>query len=225
LASNSRPEVRLSDQTDEASDDIAISYPLTLVRSVSGTVLHWPPGMERLFGHTKTTALGRISHDLLRTLFPRPLSDIESELLRHGQWNGGVVHRRRDGKIIAVNTKWLLRRGVSSDAPIVEETHTDIMETSPGEVTCSVFADLLVGLTRELSQPLTVMEIYIRAAARALDTDFLGRPRQAHQAMTQALSQGERGKETVRLIQHIARRLAEAASPANDIGPEMTSAR
>jgi PAS domain-containing protein len=56
------------------------------VRDPGGRITLWTSGMERLLGWRRDQALGRVSHELLGTVFPRPLAEIEAELLRKGEW-------------------------------------------------------------------------------------------------------------------------------------------
>src|SRR5207253_223203 len=47
-------------------------------------ILLWNRRAEELYGWTKDEALGKSSHELLRSEFPQPLQEIESELI----WKG-----------------------------------------------------------------------------------------------------------------------------------------
>src|SRR6187551_3346848 len=49
-----------------------------LTRDRDGTIRFWSEGCARLYGWTAEDAVGRVSHDLLRTQFPVPLSKIEA---------------------------------------------------------------------------------------------------------------------------------------------------
>ena len=48
------------------------------------------------------------SHELLRTQFPKPLHEIESELIRNRRWQGKLVHTTRDGNRLVVESSWSL---------------------------------------------------------------------------------------------------------------------
>src|SRR5690349_3993820 len=89
------------------------------VRRFDGTILHWSRGMRDLYGFTPEEALGRVSHDLLRTEFPAPLPQINKALLRDGLWRGELIHRARDGKRMVVTSRWRLLRDVSRARPLV----------------------------------------------------------------------------------------------------------
>jgi hypothetical protein len=75
-------------------------------RSMDGRIEFWNPCAEDLYGWKKEEARGQVSHDLLHTQFPKPLQEIESELVRNGQWEGKLVHTARDGHHLIVDSWW-----------------------------------------------------------------------------------------------------------------------
>jgi PAS domain S-box-containing protein len=98
-----------------------------ILRTPEGTILHWSAGSERLFGFSAGEALGRTAHELLGTRFPdggrRALTE---EVLRTGEWQGELRHRRRNGGHVVVASHWILRRDPADGRPAaVLELHTD----------------------------------------------------------------------------------------------------
>ena len=79
-----------------------------MIRSMEGRINFWNHSAEELYGWRKEEAVGRVSHDLLRTQFPRPLKEIESELVRNGRWEGKLVHTTREGGRVVVESRWTL---------------------------------------------------------------------------------------------------------------------
>ena len=79
-----------------------------MLRTMEGIINFWNHSAEKLYGWRKEEALGRVSHDLLQTQFPKPLEEIESELVRNGLWEGKLVHTTRDGGRVAVASRWTL---------------------------------------------------------------------------------------------------------------------
>jgi two-component system sensor kinase FixL len=96
-----------------------------LTRDFAGKIRFWSGGMERLYGYSAVEAVGRVTHDLLCTEFPRSLRDLERELLETEHWTGELHHRRRDGEEVVVVSHQSLLRG---DTPIVTEANNDITE-------------------------------------------------------------------------------------------------
>lgn len=100
-----------------------------MTRDFAGEIRFWSGGMERLYGYTAAEAVGRNSHDLLRTEFPQSLRDLERELLESEHWTGELHHRRRDGEEVVVVSHQSLLRG---DTPLVTEANNDITEAWRG---------------------------------------------------------------------------------------------
>src|ERR1700694_258587 len=81
-----------------------------LVRELgSGAVLFWNRGAQDMYGWSADEALGRVRHELLQTVFPRPVAEIEAELVQHGRWEGELVHVTRDGKQLVVASRWAVQ--------------------------------------------------------------------------------------------------------------------
>jgi hypothetical protein len=82
-----------------------------MTRTAKGIITFWNRRAEVLYGWRKEEAVGRVSHDLLRTQFPQPLEEIESELVSSGLWEGKLVHTTRDGGRVTVRSQWILNPG------------------------------------------------------------------------------------------------------------------
>lgn len=91
-----------------------------------GGIIFWNQGAERLYGYSREEALGRISHDLLRTAHPLPVAEIMAALKRDGQWHGEVEHTRRDGTRILVESRHQLL--AIGGRRLVLEANRDITE-------------------------------------------------------------------------------------------------
>ena len=57
-----------------------LSHAAVFVRTVEGEIVYWTVGCQEVYGYSIKQARGRISHELLQTVFPAPLSEIEREL-------------------------------------------------------------------------------------------------------------------------------------------------
>jgi len=54
-----------------------LSHAPVFIRRPSGEIVYWTQGAQELYGFTPEQAIGRRSHDLLKTVFPRSLEQIE----------------------------------------------------------------------------------------------------------------------------------------------------
>ncbi|WP_437661425.1 PAS domain S-box protein [Sorangium sp. So ce1182] len=110
----------LLDQVSEA----AFAWELGGTRGI----VYFGPGAEQLYGFPAHEAIGRSSHALLSTVFPVPLSHIESALEREGRWAGKLQHTTRDGRQLLLDSRMRLVEGVEGmeRRRIVLETGRDI---------------------------------------------------------------------------------------------------
>jgi PAS domain S-box-containing protein len=107
----------------------AFGLGLGMIRTAGGRITVWSQGSERLYGYTAEEAVGQNSHELLCTHFPTPLAAIEAHLRREGFWQGELVHRRRDGFELRVQSHWALhsrKRGNDQAEDLVIEVNSDI---------------------------------------------------------------------------------------------------
>lgn len=98
------------------------------VRDLDGTIRSWSTGVSRLYGWTAAEAVGRISHDLLKTEFPTPLAEIEQRLITEKFWRGELCHTTSNGRRLTVFTHWSLYRTRSNGTLEVVEVNNDISE-------------------------------------------------------------------------------------------------
>ena len=106
-----------------------LAHDAILVRDLATSrILFWNRGAELLYGWAKEEALGRVSHELFRTDFPRPLAEIEAVLRRAGPWEGELAHTGRDGKRCWVASRWALHSEQRGDGAAVMEINSDITE-------------------------------------------------------------------------------------------------
>src|SRR4051812_45339322 len=55
-----------------------------LIRNLASEIVFWNTGAQRMYGWHKEEALGRVSHELLRTVHPEPPEEIKAKVLREG---------------------------------------------------------------------------------------------------------------------------------------------
>ncbi|MCX6046758.1 MAG: PAS domain S-box protein [Chloroflexi bacterium] len=98
---------------------------------IGGSITYWNQGAERLYGYTKTEAIGQISHNLLQTVHPQPFEHFESVLQQDGEWTGELQHITKDGRAITVLSRHQ-RYEHEGKAYILETSH-DITERKEAE--------------------------------------------------------------------------------------------
>ena len=88
-----------------------------IVRDMDNEILFWNCGAEVLYGWGREEALGRNLGDLLKTEYSEPADSLDATILRRGQWEGEVIHHRRDGTRVVVSSRWALQRDAEG-APV-----------------------------------------------------------------------------------------------------------
>lgn len=109
-------------QTQGQAKLLDLANDAIFVRTASDRVSYWNQGAERLYGWTKEEALGRSTHELLRTRFQVPLSEIE----KTDRWEGELLHVKRDGSEITVASRWTTLRDRDGKFAGWLEINTDI---------------------------------------------------------------------------------------------------
>ena len=94
----------------EHSQLLDLANDAIFIRSFDGTVSYWNDGAERLYGWTKEEAREKRLGMLLQTKFPTPFEKIKEALVRDGNWEGELVHTRKDGSRVTVASRWTLWR-------------------------------------------------------------------------------------------------------------------
>ena len=103
-----------------------------IVRTPEGAIRYWATGCERLYGWSAAEAIGRDLHEMLQTVFPAPLAEIEAQLRQTGEWSGDLLQRTRSGRDLVVAAHKVLRRDPAGQPLAVMESlndHTELNET------------------------------------------------------------------------------------------------
>ena len=110
----------------EQAELLDLTHDAIFVRSLKAKITYWNRAAERTYGWRAEEARGRTSHELLVTRFPRPLRQIEEEVIKNGAWEGELVHQHRDGSEIIVSSRWALLRDASGGPQGFLESNRDI---------------------------------------------------------------------------------------------------
>jgi len=117
----------------EQAELLDLTHDAIFVRDIEGKITYWNRSAEQLYGWPKDEARGKKSHELLDTMFPKPLEEIEREVYQRGSWEGDLVHRRYDGGQIIVSSRWALKRGPDGNPAAILETNRDISQRKQEE--------------------------------------------------------------------------------------------
>jgi PAS domain S-box-containing protein len=112
---------------DTQAELLEMSFDPVIMRDSESRITYWNNGAERLYGWGQSEAVGKVSHELLRTVFPRPLGEILDLLQRTGRWEGELVHTRKDGTEVIVASRWT-EKAHSAKGTAVLEVNYDLTE-------------------------------------------------------------------------------------------------
>ena len=134
---------RVQQALKERADLLDLTHDTIFVRAMNNVITYWNRGAQELYGWSREEALGRPSHELLRTEFPEPLEQINAKLLQTDRWEGELIHAARDGKRFVVSSRWSLQRDAHDEPLAILETSTDITERKRAEQDLRSQADLI----------------------------------------------------------------------------------
>jgi PAS domain S-box-containing protein len=168
-----RRQANLLDQTHDA----------ILVWEFPGTILYWNRGAKWLYGFSRDDAIGRRSHELLRTEHPISTAVFEASIERHGFWSGELTQMTRDGrKIIVESRRHLIRE--ADGRRLVMESNRDITERKRADESVrqaqaelahmsrvTTMGELTASLAHELNQPIAAALTNANTCVRWLTRD------------------------------------------------------
>jgi len=127
LQARDRLQQEVIERTQQASL-LNLTHDTIFVRDMGNVITYWNRGAQELYGWAPEQAIGKRSHDLLQTVFPAPIDDINAELLQTGRWEGELGHVKADGSAVVVSSRWSLRRDETGRPAAIMETNNDITE-------------------------------------------------------------------------------------------------
>jgi PAS domain S-box-containing protein len=177
-----------------------LSTDAILIRDAADKITYWNKGASELYGYTREEALGRVSHELLRTQFPAPLERITEYIQRENRWTGELIHKRKDESQIVVSSRWALDRDDQGNPRAILETNNDIT------------------LQKQTAEALRESEERLRVLADGLEVTVRTRTRELEERNREILERSEQLQQlSNRLVRvqdeerrHIARELHDS---------------
>lgn len=99
---------------------LRLSFDAIIIRSPDGGVESWNRGAEQLYGYTSDEAIGRITNELLKTVYPVPWPVINRVLNDCRCWEGELRQWTKDGREVDVSARYQLIRGRDSFIRVLE---------------------------------------------------------------------------------------------------------
>jgi PAS domain S-box-containing protein len=142
---------RLAQAHGEQARLLDLTRDAVFVRNLDDVITYWNRGSEDLYGWKREEALGHVSHQLLKTIFPAPLNEISDTLLRTGYWEGELVHTRRDGSLITTASRWSQQRADHGEPVGTLETDNDVTRRKQAERALRRIQETYIAEAQQLS--------------------------------------------------------------------------
>lgn len=144
--------------------DFAHDY--IIVRDLHRKIVYWNHSAEIGYGFAADEVKGQV--DLLQTKFPIPLAEIMNNIFKQGHWEGELVHTRKDGKEIIVQSNQTLNLDeIGTPISILEINH-DITQKKmlSSEIKrldmLNIIGEMAVSIGHEVRNPLTTVRGYLQ---------------------------------------------------------------
>jgi two-component system sensor kinase FixL len=197
-----------------------LTHDTVFVCDMNDVATYWNRGAEELYGWRADEAVGKVSHQLLKTIFPAPFNEITAELLRTGRWEGELVHTKRDGTHVTVSSRLSLQRDEQGRPVATMGTSNDITERNRTQealhrvqaelahvARVTTLGELTASIAHEVNQPLAGIVTNGAACLR-----WLGREPpeldEARRAVESMISDGVRASEVVSRLRALSRKAA-----------------
>ena len=216
---------RAEEALREQASLLNLTHDTVFVRDMNDVITYWNRGAEELYGWKKEEAIGQVSHQLMQTIFPAPLEEINEELLRTGRWEGELTHTKRDGTQVVVASRWSLQRDEQERPTAILETNNDITERKRAEEALSkaqtelahitrvmTMGELAASIAHEINQPLAAVVTNGNACMRWL-TRSQPDLEEAKDAVQRIIRDGKRASEVIARIRALLKRTATNRAP------------
>jgi PAS domain S-box-containing protein len=162
-----------------------LAHDAILVRDLENRVTFWNRGAQHVYGWSADEAAGRVTHELLQTVFPIPLAAIEQMMAHKGEWEGELRHTMRSGAEVVVASRWSVQRDGQGTPTAVLEINRDITDRKLAEAALGESEGRLAGVIASAMDAIITVDdrqcilLFNRAAEkmfRCVASEALGKP-------------------------------------------------
>ena len=111
------------EQLLQESQLIHLSHDAVIIRDAQDRIVKWNAGATELYQWKEPEVAGLPAHVVLKT---RSAPELQRELLRSDRWEGELVHVRRDGGSVIVDSRQVVLHGANGERAAVLEINRDV---------------------------------------------------------------------------------------------------
>jgi PAS domain S-box-containing protein len=154
----------------QQSQLINLAFDAIFVLDVENRILFWNRAAEELYGWSADEVMGKLAYEVLRTEFPMSHHQLTETARREGHWLGELVHYRRDGAQLIVDSRWAYVDDFDGQ-PAFMEINRDITGRKRAEQRIQLLQEV-TGALSEAVTPVEVGTVIIERAQRALGAGY-----------------------------------------------------
>jgi PAS domain S-box-containing protein len=143
---------RIEHNLSQQAQLLELAHDTIIVRDLESRIRSWNQGAEKTYGWTPEEALGQVTHTLLSTHHPEGLEMLTGCLFEVGEWEGEVLHTRKDGEILVVESRQVLQRNEEGWPTGILEINRDVTARKRAERALEARAQELARSNADLEQ-------------------------------------------------------------------------
>jgi PAS domain S-box-containing protein len=117
----------------EQANLLETTHDAIIVRDLNDVITFWNRGAEQLYEWPSEEAIGKVSHELLQTVFPASPEELKSALLHADRLEVELTHTKRDGTEVVVASRWSVQRDAAGRPLAILETNNDVTKRKQAE--------------------------------------------------------------------------------------------
>ncbi len=161
----------------EQAEILDLSHDAIILRDLDGTVRYWNRGAKEIYGYTKEEAIGQNLAELVKSIYPKPLKEIELDLTVNSRWEGKLLQLTKDKAKVVVSARWALKTDSQGRPVSILSVNSDI--------TAQDDADAVLAAAQQQAA-----EVLATAQRQAADLLLLAAQQQASVVLLAAEQQG-----------------------------------
>jgi PAS domain S-box-containing protein len=123
-----KSEEKFTQVFTQQAELLHLAHDAIIVRDPENRIIFWNRGAEQLYGWTMKDVRQQVAHELLKTQFPTSLEKVNAQLFIQEFWEGELIHTKRDGIPIIVESRQVLTRDRTGQLTAILEINRDISD-------------------------------------------------------------------------------------------------